>query len=330
MFEWSDNLTYQPGDIPLQIASFAAFVFVFAAIGGCGGVLLDLMTGRHTGRGANCGRKRPGSEQPDTYLVERHLASGDLSNVYRAVQNGRSCILKVPREPDVDRMLLKEQRVLRQLFDADGGDTYAKYLPRPVETFISQQRQLVSVFEDRQGVFTAEDIRRQFADGVEARHLAWMLNRTLEVLGFVHSQGWVHGAVLPCHLLFDVENHGLQLAGWTHAERIGQRLKSGSTKYRRWYPPECLRRQPVTPSVDIYLAAKSIISLAGGDPATNSIPKHLPGGFRRFLKSCVLDSVRMRPQDAWELRDDLADVLESIYGPPRFHAFPVNQLAASV
>ena len=145
-----------------------------------------------------------------------------------------------------------------------------------------------------------------------------MFNRVLEVLGFVHHQGWIHGAVLPPHLLFHSANHGLQLIGWTHSQPLGHALQFAPRRYKSWYPAECHRRGGATPATDIHLAAQSMIWMAGGDPLTGFIPDHIPLALSLLLLRCREPSSWRRPQDAWTLHAEFRELLEDVYGPPRF------------
>jgi hypothetical protein len=40
---------------------------------------------------------------------------------------------------------------------------------------------------------------------------------------------------------------------------------------------------------------------------------------QRFLKTCLLESASMRPDDAWALVEDFDELLHTLYGPPKFH-----------
>lgn len=257
------------------------------------------------------------------YVLGPQLAVGDASVVYPAVGDDLEWVLKIARSARSGQLLLKEYRVLRELADLSDGSPYPHYFPTVEETFCISRRR-INVYFWREGLFTGEEIRRRFPGGLDGRHLAWMFNCTLEAIGFAHSNGWIHGAVLPPHLMFHADDHGLQLVGWIHAERPGRRLRTAALRYRHWYPSECHRRRPATPATDIYLAAKSMIWLAGGDPLTNAIPDHIPVEIRQFLQSCVLASAGMRPQDAWELREEFTDLLEGVYGPPKFHVLEMQ------
>ncbi|MEK6233821.1 MAG: hypothetical protein N2C14_03830 [Planctomycetales bacterium] len=250
-----------------------------------------------------------------TYRLIGPPTPGDLCDVYLATGD-RECVLKVPRVVGGDHLLEREWEVLRELTSDD--DAHSRYFPRPLETFRSDRRR-INAFEWRDGYHTAEEILQRHPRGLDGRHLAWMFKRVLEALGRVHSQGWIHGAVTPPHLMFHAENHGLQLVGWIHAQPLNSRLELVPERFKSWYPPECLKREPAAAESDIYLAAKSMIYLAGGDPAKDAIPARVPAPVRRFLQECLLESSAMRPGDAWELHGEFSDLLEDVYGPPRFH-----------
>jgi len=242
-------------------------------------------------------RRRPAGYRP----VGR-LGSGDLCELQVAVRDQDRVVLKTPKVAGLDHLLDHEIAVLRDLRERAGETVYAKYLPEPVESLLRDGRR-TNVFRWRDDYRSAEEILQRYPSGLDGRHLGWMFNRTLELLGFVHRAGWVHGAVLPPHLLFHADDHGLRLIDWIHAARIGEPLKIIPDRYADWYP-----------SGDVALAAKSMIYLAGGDPVRNVMPKAVPPELRRFLEACLLDA----PQDAWQLRVEFARVLEGLYGPPTF------------
>lgn len=251
------------------------------------------------------------------YELRVKLAAGDLCDVHLADAAGDRYVVKTPRfaAETTNARLAQEMRILERLTEADAQ--YASYFPRPVETFVSEPRgprYNVLVWED--GFYTAGEIAVRHPQGLEGRHLAWMFKRILAALGFAHRQGWIHGAVLPPHLLFHAENHGLHLAGWTHAVRVGRPLTDVPPEFEAWYPPEA--RRGAEPATDIYLAAKSVVYLAGGDPQHNQTPDTVPSPLWRFLQSCLLESPQMRPRDAWSLHEEFDDLLHDLYGPPRY------------
>lgn len=261
-----------------------------------------------------------------SYLLTRHVGAGDLCDVYRAAadpDDGTEYVVKMPRGTGCANLLAKEREVLAQLIEQSGDDLYRDYFPLPVETFrVKAQR--INTFVWRDGYHTAEQIRRRYPAGVDARHLAWMFNRVLEAIGYAHQKGWIHGAVLPPHLLFHAESHGLQLIDWIHAEELGTPLRLVSGRFLEWYPQECRERKPATPATDIYLAAKCMVYLAGGAPLTNAWPVRVPQPLQRFWQSCLAPSPAMRPRDAWALHAEFKELLEELYGPPEFCRFEMS------
>lgn len=258
-----------------------------------------------------------------TYEVSPAFASGDLCDVHKATSGNAEYLLKITRVPKAEPLMAKEFSVLELLHKKSGGQVYGEYFPEPVESF-AHKKQHINAYIFRDGYYTAEQILDRHHKGLDGKHLGWMFNRVLEALGFVHQQGFVHGAVLPPHLLFHAESHGLLLTGWIHAEKANTTIKVVPERYKDWYPPECQKKHPVTPSVDIYLAAKSLIYLAGGDPVLNTLPEYIPPKLQRFIKGCLLESPSMRSQNAWEVRQEFGQILEALYGPPTFHTLDMS------
>ena len=78
-------------------------------------------------------------------------------------------------------------------------------------------------------------------------------------------------------------------------------------------------RHSASPATDLFLAARCLVYLAGGDPLTNRMPDAVPPPMRRFIRTCLLESASMRPDDAWALMEDFDGLLRAVYGPPAFH-----------
>ncbi|MBL8793843.1 MAG: molecular chaperone DnaJ [Planctomycetia bacterium] len=268
----------------------------------------------------------PGPTQ--RYTLQRMLAVGDVADIHLATVEDEPTaqyLLKVARVAEGRALLDVEQQTLMQLLAAAGDTTYRQYLPELIESFPVRDRipKRVNVFRAQPGFRTLEQVHEQLP-ALDGRHLGWIFNRLLTVLGFIRRQGWVHGAVLPCHVLIHPEQHGLQLVGWGQGVPEGQRIRSLSARYRTWYPPEVFAKQAAGPATDLYLAARCIVYLAGGDPATDWLPDAVPPPLQRFLRTCLLPGPRMRPDDAWDVLEDFNDVLRSLYGPPKFHALQLR------
>jgi serine/threonine protein kinase len=261
------------------------------------------------------------------YALEQLLAVGNTADILLATSESVSTtaaieqfLVKVSRVPEGATRLDNEREVLAKLSAAAGDSTYSKYLPRLVESFAVKGKfsNRVNVFSLESGFRTLEQVHEQ-QHALAGEHLAWIFNRLLTVLGFCRRQGIVHGAVFPCHVMIHAANHGLQLVGWGGGVSIGGRIRTVPSRYTDWYPPEVPNKRPVGPATDLFLVARCLVYLAGGDPLTNRMPESVPLPMRRFIATCLLESPRMRPDDAWALQEEFDGLLRSLYGPPKFH-----------
>src|SRR5262249_891785 len=155
---------------------------------------------------------------------------------------------------------------------------------------------------------------------LDFRDVVWMVKRLLVVLGFVHRRGFVHGAVLPPHLLVHPVDHGARLVDWCYAVPPGQRVRALSVAYRDLYAPEIAAKQPVTPQTDIYMAARCALALVGRT--------HVPRALRTFFETCLARSPARRPDDAWKLHDELEELLRRLVGPPRYRRLRMPNTAS--
>ena len=251
------------------------------------------------------------------------LAVGDVADVHLDAES--RYLLKVSRCPGGNRILDNERQALTALLTAAGDASYRRYLPTLAESFPARDQfpKRVNVFLYEPGFFTLEQVHERHP-ALDGRHLAWIFKRLLTVLGFSHRQEIVHGAVLPCHVLLHAADHGLRLVGWGQSVATGQPLGSVIARYRAWYPPEVLKKQPALPATDLYLAARCLIYLAGGDPVCDRMPDSVPAPLQRFVRTCLLEGVRMRPPDAWKLQDEFDELLRHLYGPPKFEPLPMT------
>lgn len=256
---------------------------------------------------ADCDRPREVIASPTRqYTVQSSLGRGDLCDVLYVTCDSESFVLKRPyvQLPAANNLLAKERESLEQLQDAADGHTYAHYLPVPVESFTVGNIRL-NAFRWKAGLYASQAVLDRHTR-LEGRHIAWMFKRLLTVIGFVHQHEWAHCAVLPQHCLWSTANHGLVLCDWIHATPLGKSIAVVPGSHKAWYPDG----KTATPALDIYLAAKTVTHLAGGE-------EQLPPLMRGFLRSCYLPG-RMAPDDAWKLCAEFTDMLDQLYGPPVF------------
>ncbi len=233
--------------------------------------------------------------------------------------------LKIARDPRSNPLAQNEATSLRLLRQEGKEDRFAAYFPRLVDTFLivdgGIQRQ-ANVLESGRGWYTLADVSVDYPHGIDAKDMAWIWRRLLVALGAAHTKGIIHGAVLPENVSILPAEHGLRLDNWEFSARPAEGGFVTGIDARRysWYPEELLSESIPTPGADLFLAARCMISLLGGDPIKNSdLPA--PKAIQYFLKGCTLASTRTRPQDAWALKEEFDDVIERLWGKRAFHPF---------
>ncbi len=256
-----------------------------------------------------------------TYRLTTRLAVGDVADVWEATVAGTDYLVKVSRTAEGPAALRRESDVLTRLHTRAGDQRIRLYLPLPCESFdvVDRGTRRVNVTRHDPLLFTAEDVRARHA-ALDGRHIGWLFNRLLTLMGFIHGSSIIHGAILPCHLLVRPSDHGIVLIGWGQSVDAGQPVSRGVSRYSRWYPVEAANRLPAHARFDLFMAAKTMLWLAGydveGEPVLNN--GRLPGPMWRFLTSCCIRNPGHRPQQASDLQKEWEGLLADQYGPKKF------------
>ena len=269
------------------------------------------------------------------YVVGDLAASGDLCDVFRAsyADGGTEvpCALKVCREGADNDLVANEVAVLKALGDPalPAGKRYATRLldsfrlPDP-----ARGPRQVAVLKWLADCHTLEEVRAAYPSGVCLEDAVWFFNRMLEGLGYIHRNGYVHGAVLPQHFAIRPRDHGGKFLDFSYAVRAGERVRALSVPWRALYAPEIPSKQPVSPSTDVYMAARTIAYVLGGSadavptPRPHDPTKHRAAQqFAAFLRTCLAERPGARVNDAWQVRQSLDEMLRRLYGPRKFHPF---------
>lgn len=279
------------------------------------------------------------------YTVLDVLEKGDLCTLYNCTfpVDGHKVkgVFKVARESSDNDLVNNEADVLKYLFKADSERKFGAYLPHLIETFHYRDSDMsgsrvvnVLAYDDEisspSALYSLKQVRQHCRDGIDPRDMAWMWRRTLMVLGFAHQQQVIHGAVLPTHILIQPELHGLVLIDWAYAvqdpQTTGRHIRAISAEYEGWYPKEVWDKAAPMPGLDLFMAAKTMVYLLGGDPLNGTMPDTVPAKLKKYFEWCMQPAVRMRPQKSWQLLEEFDGMLEALWGPRRFREFVMPKL----
>lgn len=256
------------------------------------------------------------------YNAREELGAGEFADLYGAEDaSGAKKVLKVVRKPSDNDLLDAEARTLFELHRAsdERSKFFRLYLPTLTENFAligdGGVRRKVNVFERFDGFYSLAQVREAYPDGIDLRDAAWMLRRVFEALGWIHSQGFVHGATLPENLLVHPEDHGAKIVEWSYAVRSGQRLLALSAKRRDMYPPGVFKKEPVRPVLDLQLTAGTGLGLLSD--RHGNVRSDCPKDMVAFLRNCVSGAEK----DAWVVYQKFDAILQSNYGKRKYRAF---------
>lgn len=252
------------------------------------------------------------------YEVHRVGEVADLLVATYENENGpdQRCLLKVARSGHDGDLLDTESRVLGELHTKtdEKSKFFRKYLPALIDSFDVEGRR-VNVLDMAEEYVSLAEIRDAYPGGIEVLDAVWMLRRAFEVLGWVHAQGYVHGAVLPEHVLVHPVDHGAKLVGWSYAVRSGSALVAVSAFRKGMYPESILRRSQATPALDVAMAAETAEMLISDESLR--LRADVPQPISAFLARCRL---RLVP-DGWTAYREYDEILKQLYGKRRYRKF---------
>jgi len=255
------------------------------------------------------------------YTIGRKFHIGQHATLYEALfpHDGGSAkaAVRISHSDADNPFLFNEIRILDRLHRkvADKELAYWRYLPFVLGRFSAGKRTGL-IYRWFDGV-TATDIRMNalHKHGLDQRHMIWIYDRMINLLGYSHFSGVIHGRIDPDRLLIRPSNHNVMLTGWNQAVYkpafTGERLQPGAEN--PFLAPEVKHTGAIGPWTDIYSLGKSMIWLLGGDPAANSFPDSVHPKIRNFLLNTVRERPQARPQDAWQLYEAQNRLKDSLW-----------------
>lgn len=271
-----------------------------------------------------------------SYKINGIFKEEEIYNVYPSSYSDSDGKLKranlnIVRDPIDNSLALNEARVLKILLNGKGSAKYRAYIPELLENFNfsdGSKVRNVNVFSlsENQKWYSLTEVRDKYKYGVDPKDMAWIFRRLLVALDFAHLNGVIHGAVVPDNILILPEQHGLMLKNWMYALEIGS---SGEhlhviPKYEKWYPKEVLEKETVMLGSDVFMAAKNMINILGGDAETGYLPTTVPKPIVSFLKGSTLPGKGQHSIEAWELLREFDEILDRLWGPRKYHPFSMK------
>ena len=272
------------------------------------------------------------------YRVLGRVAQGDTSDVFiaeRAQRVSERVLIKLVRDASDGDLLQREVELVTRLggLEVRGARHFRRLIPEPTfagMTELGGRAHPVAVYRYRAGfTHTLTDILRAHPEGLDPSHAVWIWRRVLEVLSWLHSEGVVHGAPLPEHIIVHAAEHAVMLVGFSCGVTGGGRvpLVGVGPASRRFYPDDVLRGRPLDPGVDLVVAARAVRCLLGA--GADVLPDTVPRSLARLVATYAEQPVDRWPTtDAFELRQLAGQAARKAFGPPQFIPLPLPAVAA--
>ncbi len=152
---------------------------------------------------------------------------------------------------------------------------------------------------------------------LDPEHVAWITERILNTLTYLHHHGVVHGDIKPQNIIVQDTTHIVVLVDFGLSV-IKPSATSNSKGYTDLFsPPEQVAGTTLIPGSDFYsLGMTMLYALGGGYSAVErkDVPASLPDPMCDFIKSLIVRGVLERPRYAEKVFEDLKRVRMRSFG----------------
>ena len=159
---------------------------------------------------------------------------------------------------------------------------------------------------------------------LEPEHVCWIMERTLNILKYLHYNGVVHGDVKPQNIIIQPKSHTIVLVDYGLA-MIRPKSDSTNIGYTPYFaPPEQVAGNVLIPRSDFYSLAMTMVYALGGDVAKKEVPEDTPDELCAFLRRFLVRDVLSRPSwDQEDVADTLAELRMKLFGRRRSKMKPI-------
>ena len=159
---------------------------------------------------------------------------------------------------------------------------------------------------------------------LEPEHVCWIMERTLNILKYLHYHGVVHGDVKPQNIIVQPKSHTIVLVDYGLA-MIRPKSDAQNIGYTPYYaPPEQIAGHVLIPRTDFYSLAMTMVYALGGDVAKKEVPESVPDELCSYLRRFLVRDVLTRPGwDTEDFADTMAELRMKLFGRRRSEMKPI-------
>lgn len=237
------------------------------------------------------------------YLLIKTLAEGGFGKTYLAEHTTlktQVCLKHAHRISVEDTLLLQEEA--RNIWDLRHFG-----IPAIRDILTLEDDSVVLVMSYIPGPTLAELIDKH--SRIDPEHVAWITERVLNILKYIHYHGVVHGDVKPANIIVQPESHTVVLVDYglsAFRPKKGVINKGYTPTYAA---PEQIKGSALLPETDFYGLGLTLIDALGGSAANKCVPEYVPEHLCEFIKKLIRQDVLARPH--WQ-KEDLIESLQVV------------------
>ena len=137
--------------------------------------------------------------------------------------------------------------------------------------------------------------------GIEPEHVAWITDRMLNILKYLHFEGVMHGDVKPANVIIQPESHTVTLVDYGLSALRPKRSDTVKGYTPFYASPEQMAGQTLTPECDFFGLGMTMIYALGGSVETIKVPGTTPPEMCKFIKRLIRRDADARPH--WQDED---------------------------
>ena len=254
----------------------------------------------------------------NTYFVGPKYFECDEHTLYQGFmqRDGESVgdvMIKVAASHTISSFIQREADILTQLHQLEVPQW--KHLPLLIDRFEADSR-LGLIFRATGGYTLREIMRRgRWSGGIDRKHMIWILDRILSLLGYVHSCGVIHGNINPDTIVIQPKAHNAILIGWERAQHewpLPTPMQMAQDADPEFAAPEVKESGVIGAWSDIYALGRTMIwILSGGN--SKQVPPMVEEPLRELLYSMTEQRRRNRKNDAWLLYDEQGRIKDQLW-----------------
>lgn len=147
---------------------------------------------------------------------------------------------------------------------------------------------------------------------LDPEHVAWITERVLNALMYMHYHGVIHGDIKPQNIIIQPESHTVVIVdfGLSLVKPTRDVTSKGFTEY--FAAPEQIRGGRVLPESDLYSLGMTMVYALSGDldrVAAKEVPTDVPDPLCKFIQRLIVRDMTARPN--WK-KENLCTTIQQV------------------